>query len=111
MAWSRNSLFVHNESFHRNARRRRSTWRSLLSTLSVLCVLPSIAFAQSSAGCNGPTALDQMIASNPSSGAYEALGTWFAKRRQFSCAISAFESALRLDPKSWQSHYDLGITL
>lgn len=111
MAWSRNSLFVHNESFHRNAGRRRSTWRSLLFTLSVLCVLPSIAFAQSSAGCNGPTALDQVIASNPSSGAYEALGTWFAKRRQFSCAISAFESALRLDPKSWQSHYDLGITL
>jgi tetratricopeptide (TPR) repeat protein len=52
-----------------------------------------------------------MIASNPSAGAYEAMGTWFARQRQFPCAISAFESALRLDPKSWQSHYDLGITL
>jgi putative PEP-CTERM system TPR-repeat lipoprotein len=111
MVWSRISLFVHNESFHGNVGIRRLTWRSLLLTLSVLCVFPSIAFAQGSPSCKGPVALNQMLASNPSSGGYEALGTWFAKHRQFSCAISAFESALRLDPKSWQSHYDLGITL
>ena len=67
--------------------------------------------AQGTSNCIGPADLEQAIASHPSAGAYEALGSWFASQRHFSCAISAFESAIRLDPNSWQSHYDLGIAL
>ena len=75
------------------------------------CALPPTWQRKRRLTCKGPAALEQALASHPSAGAYDALGTYFATQRQFSCAISAFESAIRLDPNSWQSHYDLGIAL
>jgi len=69
------------------------------------------ATAQATAGCKGPDRLEQPVTSHPSPGAYEALGSWFASQQQFSCAISAFRSAIRLDPNSWESHYDIGVAL
>jgi Flp pilus assembly protein TadD len=89
---------------------RRSSASSVRQlSFAVLCGFPLIAMAQDASTCQGPAALEQTIASHPSPGAYEALGAWFATQRQFSCAASAFESAIRLDPNSWQSHYDDGI--
>lgn len=79
--------------------------------LAVLGVIPLTATAQEASSCRGPSHLEQMVASHPSPGAYEQLGTWYATQRQLSCAVTAFESAIRLDPNSWQSHYDLGIAL
>ncbi|MDX6464507.1 MAG: hypothetical protein QOE55_8204, partial [Acidobacteriaceae bacterium] len=111
MAWSQTTFAVHRESPRRSAGRRGSACRFLWLAFAALCVLPPIAFSQSILTCKGPARLEQMLASSPSTGAYDALGSWFATQRQLSCAISAFESALRLDPKSWESHYDLGITL
>ena len=90
-------------------RRRASCIRQL--SFAVLCGLPFTAMAQDTPVCKGPAALEQTLASHPSPGAYEALGTWYATQRQFSCATSAFESAIRLDPNSWQSHYDDGVAL
>jgi len=55
--------------------------------------------------------LEKAIASHPSAGAYNAIGAYFGSQRQFSCAISAFESALHLDSKSWEAHYNLALTL
>jgi tetratricopeptide (TPR) repeat protein len=40
-----------------------------------------------------------------------ALGLQFAKRKQYPCAIPAFEGALRLDPKPWETHYNLAMAL
>jgi tetratricopeptide (TPR) repeat protein len=76
-----------------------------------LCGFPLTAMAQGASTCKGPASLEQTLASKPSPGAYESLGVWFATQRQFSCAASAFESAIHLDPNSWQSHFDLGIAL
>ena len=90
---------------------RRLLVSSPLLALTLLCAFSLTVRAQQAATCTGPAALQQALASQPSPGAYEALGTWFATQRKFSCATSAFESAIRLDPKSWQSHYDLGIAL
>lgn len=72
--------------------------------------LPCLA-APASPACNGPSKLAEMIATHPSAGAYDALGSWFASQQRFACAIPSFEAAIRLEPKSWESHYDLGIAL
>lgn len=83
----------------------------LRPALTLLCAAPLPLAAQQTSICKGPAPMEQTLATSPSPGAYEALGSWFAARRQFSCAFSDFEAAIRLDPKSWQSHYDLGIAL
>jgi tetratricopeptide (TPR) repeat protein len=40
-----------------------------------------------------------------------SLGLSLAQGKQYSCAIPAFEAALRLDPKSWETHYNLALAL
>ena len=67
--------------------------------------------AQEVSSCKGPAELEHVIASNPSAGAFDALGAYFASHHQFSCAISAFESAIHLAPDMWDGHYDLGVAL
>src|ERR1700740_3268680 len=91
--------------------KRGSAQHVILRALAIVCAFPLAVTAQGTSNCTGPADLEQTIASHPSAGAYEALGSWFASQRHFPCAISAFESAKRLDPNSWQSHYDLGIAL
>ena len=91
--------------------RRKPASRILVLSFAVLCGFPLTTMALDASICKGPASLEQTLAAHPSPGAYEALGTWFATQRQFSCAATAFESATRLDPNSWQSHYDLGIAL
>jgi lipoprotein NlpI len=61
--------------------------------------------------CKGPAELERVIATQPSSNAYAALGAYFAQHEQMPCAISAFESALRLDSGAWQTHYNLALAL
>ena len=92
------------------------------------CIRGLMAFAGSSrggfsglgsAGCArtnrhplpGPPALDKAIADHPTSAAYDALGAHFASKSQFACAISAFRNAIRLEPDTWQGHYNLGVAL
>ena len=48
--------------------------------------------------------------SHPSATAWGALGAWFGEQQQFTCAISAFQAAVRLDPQSARFRYFLGIT-
>src|ERR1700690_1983105 len=67
--------------------------------------------AQDGATCKGPTELEQAIKAHPSAGAYDALGAYFGQRQKISCAISAFESAVRLDPNSWEAHFNLSLAL
>jgi tetratricopeptide (TPR) repeat protein len=81
---------------------------SLLS--AALCGSQTALIAQDASTCKGSEAIEQAIASQPSAAAYDSLGAYFAKQNQFTCAIAEFELALQLDPASWESHYDLGIT-
>lgn len=102
----KSSLFVH------RLLKKRTLHAALLSGFILLfSSLSSVAAAPVSSACKGPTTLEQTIAIHPSPGAYDALGSWFASQQRFSCAKSAFASAIRLDSKSWESHYDLGIAL
>jgi putative PEP-CTERM system TPR-repeat lipoprotein len=90
---------------------RRRGWPCLRRALAALCAFPLMVAAQQVSPCKGPAELEKVITSNPSPGAFDALGAYFASHHQFSCAISAFESAVHLAPDSWDGHYDLGIAL
>jgi Flp pilus assembly protein TadD len=79
--------------------------RCLLLFLSA--VLPATLGAQ----CQEPADLERAIKTHPTASAYDALGAGFAERREFKCAIAAFEQALRLDPNSWATHFNLGLAL
>ncbi|HYK37819.1 tetratricopeptide repeat protein [Alloacidobacterium sp.] len=79
------------------------------STLAACFLLPLYMAAQQPPACKGPADLEQAIAAHPSAAAYDALGAYFAGHHQLSCAVYAFQSAIHLDPKSWEGHYDLGI--
>ena len=61
--------------------------------------------------CKGPAELESVIHSHPSAGAYDALGAYFGRQQKLSCAISAFESAIRLEPNSWEAHFNLALAL
>ena len=78
---------------------------------AAFCAFALSIAAQQVSSCKGPADLERVIASNPSPGAYDALGAYFASHHQFSCAISAFESAIHLAPDTWDGHYDLGVAL
>src|SRR5882757_3902924 len=67
--------------------------------------------AKTGPACNGPAELENVLHSHPSAAAYDALGAYFGQQQKFSCAISAFESAIRLEPNSWEAHFNLALTL
>src|SRR6202451_3711414 len=81
-------------AFIRGLRRRPA----FLRVVAAFCAFPLSIAAQEVSSCKGPADLEHVIASNPSPGAFDALGAYFAGHHQFSCAISAFESALHLAP-------------
>lgn len=74
-------------------------------------LFPFVLAGQRNSTCKGPVDLEQVLATHPTAAAYDALGAYFASHNQLSCAISAFESAVHLEPDSWEGHYDLGIAL
>ncbi len=37
------------------------------------------------------------------------MGVWFAQKGDLNCAVAAFKQALRLDPRSAEAHFDLGL--
>ena len=39
------------------------------------------------------------------------MGAYFGRQQKLSCAISAFESALRLEPNSWEARFNLSLAL
>src|SRR5258706_13848398 len=86
----------------------------LISTISwlVLALYGSCSrtiAAQRDPNCKRPAELERALAKQPSAAAYDALGSYFGQRKEFSCAFSGFQSALRLEPNSWEAHYNFGL--
>src|SRR5579864_4761532 len=77
----------------------------------VLQAFSAISFAQMPAACKGPAELEKVIATQPSAGAYDALGAYFGQRQQLSCALAAFEAAVHQDPNSWEARFNLSLAL
>ena len=53
----------------------------------------------------------EAVADHPTAGAYNTLGALYAQQGLDGCAVASFESSLRLDPKNWEAHYNLGLAL
>ncbi len=63
---------------------------------------------------NGSQELSKLlkIATNhPTFEGFNTLGHSLAQEKEYSCAIPTFEAALRLDPNSWEAHYNLALAL
>jgi tetratricopeptide (TPR) repeat protein len=57
------------------------------------------------------TALLESVHDHPTAGAYNTLGVLYAQADRVSCAIAAFETALKLEDQNWESHYNLALAL
>src|SRR4029077_13818752 len=92
----------------------RNRVRGLLSlalSICTCCILSWTQAGQPARTCTGPAELESVIRSHPSEGGYDALGAYFGQHQKLSCAISAFESALRLEPDSWEARFNLSLAL
>src|SRR6516162_8357737 len=69
------------------------------------------ALAQMPAGCHGLSEIERALATQPTAEAFNALGAWFAQHDRDKCAIAAFRSAIRLQPNSWDGHFNLALVL
>jgi Tfp pilus assembly protein PilF len=78
-------------------------WMVQVWSMDVLGQVPAI--------CKGPAELEEVLATHPSAGAYDALGAYFGQRQQLSCAIAAFEAAVHQDPNSWEARFNLSLAL
>src|ERR1700686_3387663 len=97
----------------RRLRARKAPGNSFELCPIALCVsaLMVACFAQNPSTCKGPDSLEQAGKSSPSAAGYDALGAYFGQRAEFSCAFIAFQSAIRLEPNSWEAHFNLGLAL
>jgi tetratricopeptide (TPR) repeat protein len=55
------------------------------------------------------TALLESVHDHPTAGAYNTLGVLYAQADRASCAIAAFEAALKLQDQNWEAHYNLAV--
>jgi tetratricopeptide (TPR) repeat protein len=67
--------------------------------------------AQAHPICRGPEPIELATRDHPNAKNWAALGGWFGEQHQFTCAIPAFQAALRIEPGSASLHYYLGLTL
>ncbi|PYX85691.1 MAG: hypothetical protein DMG70_02775, partial [Acidobacteria bacterium] len=79
--------------------------------IGIVCIFSLSQMGQPAPACTGPADLESVIHSHPSAAAYNALGAYFGQHQKLSCAISAFESAIGLDPGSWEARFNLSLTL
>jgi tetratricopeptide (TPR) repeat protein len=60
---------------------------------------------------SGKPELLRAVAESPSAAAYQELGEFYAEQNNLDCAISAFDLALKLDSRAWETRYSLSLTL
>ncbi len=82
--------------------------------LTILCA-PVLCFcaraADIPASCKTPTSFEKAVQGGRTAAVYDALGAWFAGENQLSCALAAFQEAVRIEPKSAEAHFDYGVAL
>jgi tetratricopeptide (TPR) repeat protein len=77
--------------------------------------LPYISLPQSCGSfAEGSQKLSELLKSgmlHPSEAGFTALGLEFVRWNNYSCAVPAFEAALRMNPKTWETRYNLALAL
>ena len=61
--------------------------------------------ASAHAACTGPQTLTVRLHDHPTTENFVQLGSWFAGKNQFECAIETFRTALKADPQSAELNY------
>jgi tetratricopeptide (TPR) repeat protein len=90
-------------------RLRPASFHRLLIAFGAAFGFASLLVPAARAACTGPADLQAKIKSHPSADAWAELGNWYGEHNQFACAAQALKSAVRLDPKSAQLNYLLGL--
>jgi tetratricopeptide (TPR) repeat protein len=75
------------------------------------CLVLMFLVTQVWAACVAPAALTSKVKAKPSADTYTALGIWFNDHQQYACAIEAYRSGLKLEQRSPQLDYLLGVSL
>jgi tetratricopeptide (TPR) repeat protein len=79
--------------------------KALLIVAAILAGIPCLH------ACTGPAALEAKLRAHPDADTYTELGNWFGDHKQYSCALDAFQKALKLEPGSAKLYYLVGLTL
>jgi tetratricopeptide (TPR) repeat protein len=82
-----------------------------LISIAAAILLLSGPFVHASAPCVASPELQARLKATPTGETYASLGNWFADRKRFDCAATAFASASRLQPKSASLAYLWGLSL
>ena len=61
--------------------------------------------------CTGSPALEAKLRAHPDADTYTEIGDWFGDRKQYPCALEAFQNALKLEPGSAKLYYLVGLTI
>jgi tetratricopeptide (TPR) repeat protein len=85
--------------------------RSLVCWGVLLLFVGGQALAQLPDTCKPPASAAHAPAGTPRARVFDAIGAWFAEKGDLKCAVAAFKQALRLEPKSAEAHFDLGLVL
>jgi tetratricopeptide (TPR) repeat protein len=81
-----------------------------LTCFSVCLLLVVVrATAQLPDTCKLPASAAHPPAGTPPARVYDAEGVWFAQKGELQCAVAAFKQALKLEPRSAEAHFDLGL--
>jgi tetratricopeptide (TPR) repeat protein len=83
--------------------------RYLICCSAFLLFAGARAVAQLPDTCKPPASASHPLAGTPPARVYDAVGTWFAEKGDLKCAVAAFKQALRLEPRSAEAHFDLGL--
>src|SRR5665213_55627 len=83
--------------------------RSLICWSACLLFVGARAVAQLPNTCIPPPSAAHAPVGTPPARVYDAVGAWFAEKGDLNCAVAAFKQALRLEPKSAEAHFDLGL--
>jgi tetratricopeptide (TPR) repeat protein len=83
--------------------------RSLVCSCALLLFIGARSSAQLPDACKLPASAAKAPAGTRPARVYDAEGAWFAEKGDLKCAVAAFEQALRLEPRSAEAHFDLGL--
>jgi len=81
----------------------------VMSSAAILLLVSPSSLAR--AACTASPELEARLKTQPTSENYAAIGNWFADKKQFDCAVSAFASASHLQPTSASFAYLWGLSL
>jgi Flp pilus assembly protein TadD len=84
--------------------RRLSIYVGFVVAISGVC-------SAGSSECVPSAALQAKLQTQPKADTYADAGTWYVDHRKYACAVNAYRSALKQEPKSAEFMYFLGVNL